>query len=197
MALAALNSAASNLVAWAGNLSALAPAKLAVIPVIAGLAIGTAAGASFMTTSSEPAAKAPQPVAATVAAPIVIPEAAAPAPATRPCAAQTWPYIDAKCLAGTPQEKRVRLVSVPRPGEATDVKTNTLVTRDTVLRQPQNLDAIPPAAAAPARREKRKEARRKRDRRWAKQSYSVPYESRGRYSGPVIVVRPMRPDTFR
>ena len=110
MALASFNLAASNLSALASKLAptslgALIPAKLAAIPVVAGLAVGTAAGASFVTGPSyEPAAKAPQ--LAAVSAPAVMPAAeappaAAPATATRPCEAQTWPYLDAKCMAGT------------------------------------------------------------------------------------------------
>jgi hypothetical protein len=206
MALASLNLAVENLAAWAESLGALIPAKAAAIPVVAGLAIGTAAGATYVAgPSSEPAART-QVAAVTTAAPAAAPVVAAPvaapsaAPAyARPCDAQTWPYLEARCMS-TPQEKRVRIVSAPRPGEATDAAAKAgLVSRDTVLRQPQNLDAIPPAKAAPAPREKRKGAHRS-ERRLAtqsyQQSYQVPSESRG-YPAPVIVVRPMRLDAFR
>lgn len=201
MALASFNLAASNLSTLAAklvptSLGALIPAKLAAIPVVAGLAVGTAAGASFVTGPSyEPAAKAPQ--VAAVSAPAVMPAAeappaAAPTTATRPCEAQTWPYLDAKCMAGTAQEKRVRFVNAPRPGEATDAKTEApLTTRDTVLRQPQNIDAVPEAKPAP--RAKRSDTRRKRDRRFTTQAYQVPNEL-GQYGRPVIVVRPLRLD---
>ena len=66
MALASLNLAASSLSALAAklapaSLSTLIPAKLAAIPVVAGLVVGTAAGASFVTGPSyDAAAKAPQ-----------------------------------------------------------------------------------------------------------------------------------------
>ena len=206
MALASWNLAASNLSALAAklaptSLSALIPAKLAAIPVVAGLAVGTAAGASFVVSPSyEPAAKAQ---VAAVPAPAVmpavaVPAAAAPAPAFRPCEAQTWPYLDSNCMAGPTQEKRVRLVNAPRPGEAADVATKLpdgMITGDTVLRQPQNIDAIPMAETKPAAREKRK-VTRKRDRRVATQIYQVPSEY-GQYARPVIVVRPMRLDSFR
>jgi hypothetical protein len=210
MALASFNWAAATLATLAKlaptSLSALIPAKLAAIPVVAGLAVGTAAGASFVTSPSfDPAAKAPQQLAAVstaavappAVAPVAIaPAAAVPAPVARPCETQTWPYLDAKCIAGTPQKKRVRFVNAPRPGEATpdeatDAKTQApLTTRDTVLRQPQNLDAVPEAKPAP--RAKRSDTRRKRDRRFTTQAYQVPNaygETR-----PVIVVRPLRLD---
>ena len=205
MALASLNLTASNLSALAAklaptSLNALIPAKLAAIPVVAGLAIGTAAGASFVANPAyEPAAKAQL---AAVSAPAVTPAAAVPAaagaPAPRACETQTWPYLHAKCMAGATQEKRVRLVTAPRAGEAANAAPKApdgLVTSDTVLRAPQNIDAIPPAETRPAPREKRKETR-KRDRRFTAQSYDVPSESR-RYARPVIVVRPLRLDTFR
>jgi hypothetical protein len=206
MALASLNLAASNLSALAAKLapvrlSTFIPAKLAVIPVVAGLAVGTAAGASFVTSgpASEPAA----PVQLAAVAPPVARQAALPAepataPAARPCETQTWPYLDAKCMAGPTQEKRVRLVTAPRAGEAANAATKApdgLVTGDTVLRAPQNIDAIPLAETKPTPRGKRKDAR-KRDRPVAKQAYQVPSES-GQYTRPVIVVRPMRLDSFR
>jgi hypothetical protein len=204
MALASWNLAASNLSALAAklaptSLSALIPAKLAVIPVVAGLAVGTAAGASFVVSPSyEPAAKAQ---VAAVSAPAVMPAVAlpaAPAPVSRPCETQTWPYLDSRCMAGPTQEKRVRLVNAPRPGEAANAATKLpdgMITGDTVLRQPQNIDAIPMAETKPATREKRK-VTRKRDRRIATQTYQVPSEY-GQTARPVIVVRPMRLDSFR
>ena len=64
-----------------------------------------------------------------------------------------------------------------------------------MLRAPQNIDAIPPAETKPAPREKRRDTRR-RDRRVATQTYQVPGEY-GQYARPVIVVRPLRLDSFR
>ena len=207
MALASLNLAASSLSALAAklapnSLSALIPAKLAAIPVVAGLAVGTAAGASFVAGPSyEPAAKAPQ--VAAVSAPAVMPAvavtaAAAPVPVSRPCETQTWPYLDSACMAGPVPQKRVRLVTAPRPGEAANAAIKApdgMITSDTVLRQPQNIDAIPTAETRPAPRAKRKDTR-KRDGRVATQTYQVPGEY-GQYQRPVIVVRPMRLDSFR
>jgi hypothetical protein len=205
MALASLNLAASNLSALAAklaptSLSTLIPAKLAAIPVVAGLVVGTAAGASFVTSPAyEPAAKAPQLAAVSTLA--VMPAAAVPAtpaPALRPCETQTWPYLDAKCMAGPAQKKRIRLVTAPRASEVATAAPNApdgLVTSDTVLRAPQNIDAIPPAETKPPPREKRRDTRR-RDRRVATQAYQVPSES-GQYARPVIVVRPLRLDSFR
>ena len=206
MALASLNLAASNLSALAAklapaSLSTLIPAKLAAIPVVAGLVVGTATGASFVTGPSyDAAAKAPQlAVSAPAVTPaLATPATAAPAPVARPCETQTWPYLDSKCMAGPAQEKRVRLVSTPRPGEVANTATqapNGMVTSDTVLRAPQNIDAIPPAETKPPPREKRRDTRR-RDRRVATQAYQVPSES-GQYARPVIVVRPLRLDSFR
>ena len=207
MALASLNLAASSLSALAAklapsSLSALIPAKLAAIPVVAGLAVGTAAGASFVAGPSyEPAAKAPQVVAVSTPAvmpAVAVPAAAAPAPVSRPCETQTWPYLDSHCMAGPAQQKRVRLVTAPRPGEAANAAIEApdgMITSDTVLRQPQNIDAIPAAETRPAPRAKRKDTR-KRDGRVATQTYQVPSEY-GQYPRPVIVVRPMRLDSFR
>jgi len=204
MALASLNLAASNLSALAAKLaparlSALIPAKLAAIPVVAGLAVGTAAGASFVASPAYgPAAKAPQVAAVSTLA--VMPAAAVPAtpaPASRPCETQTWPYLDSKCMAG-PAQKRIRLVTAPRAGEVANAAPNApdgLITSDTVLRAPQNIDAIPPAETKPTPREKRRDTRR-RDRRVVTQTYQVPGEY-GQYARPVIVVRPLRLDSFR
>jgi hypothetical protein len=204
MALASLNLGASNLSALAAKLaparlSTFFPAKLAVIPVVAGLAIGTAAGASFVASGPVPEPAAPAQLAA-VAPPVArqaaLPAEPAAAPTPRPCETQTWPYLDANCIAGPTQERRVRLVTAPRAGEAGNAATKApdgLVTGDTVLRAPQNIDAIPLAETKP--RGKRKDAR-KRDRSVAKQAYQVPSEH-GQNIRPVIVVRPMRLDGVR
>jgi hypothetical protein len=100
-------------------------------------------------------------------------------------------------VAGAP-EKRVRLVTAPRASDVANPATGApvgMVSSDTVLRQPQNIDAIPLATTKPAPREKRRDSRRKPNR-FTTQSYQVPSESR-RASRPVIVVRPMQLDTFR
>jgi hypothetical protein len=181
---------------------ALATLQLAAIPVVAGLLAGSGAIATFVSAPSN----------ATVSAP------ANPArQAERPCAAQTWPYIDQKCMPSAADQKRtVRLVSAPRSGEAGAANRNapvsstgsaataraaepSLTTSDTVLRQPQpeaSKSAQPqPQASKP--RTRRGETRRQRDRRWAAQSYQVPSEFQGRGGRPVIVVRPLRLEAFR
>jgi hypothetical protein len=165
--------------------------NLAVLPVVAGLVAGTGALATFMTG----------------------PGNVAPPQAARACDAQTWPYIDGKCISRKAEdERRVRIVAAPRPGEAPEdpapaappiphvaapqpepaAAPKNLTTRDTVLRSPEIV--APPRKIA--RREKRAEQRReRRERRWA-QSYSVPEEANGRQRA-VIVVRPLRLESFR
>jgi|GEM_PF-2795353 len=190
---------------------ALASLHLAAIPVLAGLVAGTGAvTASFMT--------GPAPTAATATA--VSPQAASavPAQAGRPCATQTWPYIDQKCISGSADLKRnVRLVAAPRTGDQVSDETPStaaasvaaattaepgLITGDTVLRQPQRVatrDIAPDPQLTPKPRTKSADTRRQRtNRRFATQSYQVPAEYSGaRDTRPVIVVRPLRLDFFR
>jgi hypothetical protein len=178
---------------------ALATLHLAAIPVVAGLLAGSGAVATFISAPSN----------ATVVAPVQKPDGLS-------CAAQTWPYIDQKCIpAATDQKRTVRLVAPPRNGEAGEANASApvsstssaaaaraaepgLTTSDTVLRQPQqqaSKDISEPQAAKP--RTKRGETRRQRDRRWATQSYQVPSELQGRGGRPVVVVRPLRLEAFR
>jgi hypothetical protein len=180
--------------------------QLAAVPVLAGLVVGTGAAATFVSTSA-----APIPAEATTAA---------TQPASRPCEAQTWPYIDRACLglasgAAARLDRPVRIVAAPRtsdvsapasgipaavPASAPPVTTAApgadvpLVSSDTVLRQPQN-PAAESAAPAPQLKKKkpRRETRRKRQQ-WSAQSYQVPMELRGAETRPVIVVRPLRYD---
>jgi hypothetical protein len=186
---------------------ALATLHIAAIPLLAGLAAGTGAVATY------------------VAAPD---KATAPALSqnSQPCEAQTWPYIDRACVTASAarEQDRVRIVATPRPNDAfearwTEVKPVSaepnqpmsgpsaaapagLITSDGVLRQPQKVDAIPnaPAVAAPAR-EKRSEAKRppKQNRgeaRLTTQPYLVPAERSGE-TRQVYVTRPLRLDLFR
>lgn len=134
------------------------------------------------------------------------------------CDSQTWPYIEQRCLAGkaSAEKRPVRLVSAPvnQSSEAMPAATpnapaasaapsGDLVTRDTVLRAPHytNTIAAVPDTVVPeqrlTRKQMRREARQQRaERRWAAQSYQVPGEIR--YGNrPVIVVRPLRLDSFR
>jgi hypothetical protein len=179
---------------------ALATLQIAAIPVLAGLAAGTGAVATYV---------ASPPAATTAAAP-------------RDCSAQTWPYVDRACVvaASTPREERkVRLVAAPRPDGAFETRWAEatpadqpmsrpsaaapagLTTSDGVLRQPQNIDAIPdaPAAATPAKAKRSDVKREKRARdatRVATQPYQVPAERSGE-TREVYVVRPLRLDLFR
>jgi hypothetical protein len=181
---------------------ALATLQLAAIPVVAGLLAGSGAIATFVSAPSSASVNI----------------AASPARQTGvPCSAQTWPYIDQKCMPSAADPKRtVRLVAAPRNGEASEARENatissagsaaaaraaepSLTTSDTVLRQPQpqvSKDLQPePQASKP--RIKRGETRRQRDRRWTAQSYQVPSEFQDRGGRPVIVVRPLRVEAFR
>ena len=187
---------------------ALATLHLAAIPLLAGLAAGTGAVATY----------------------VVAPDTAtAPAMAqNRPCEAQTWPYIDRACVTATSSAVRepdkVRIVTAPRPNDAfevrwTDVRPVStessqpmsapsaaapvgLTTSDGVLRQPQNVDAIPNAApvAAPARGKrsdvKRQPKQNRGEARVATQPYQVPAERSGE-TRQVYVTRPLRLDLFR
>ena len=161
-----------------------APLNLIAVPVIAGLAAGGGAFANYVGASP---------------APIEIAK-----PADRPCDAQTWPYLDTKCLSQA-GNRRVRLVMAPR-AETTDTPEDTsaaatmsraaaapdratlppeLTSGSAVLYQPQ---------AAPSAKTQRK--RSERTPRRSARLYQVPSESR---SGPgaMIVVRPLRLDAFR
>lgn len=178
---------------------ALATLHIAAIPVVAGLLAGTGAVTAYV---ASPTQTAPQAIA-TAAAPVAT-------QASRPCAEQTWPYIDQKCIASA-GTRTVRLISAPRGSEAAGDTISSsasaaaaraaepgLVTGDTVLRQPQPLaaPAIEPDAQVAKPRAKR-ETRRQRDRRWDAQSYQVPSEFQGRGGRAVIVVRPLRLEAFR
>ena len=195
--------------------------NLAVLPVVASLVAGTGALATYATAPSTPReTAAPQAVAVVPdAAPVskAVPSPAAPAASS--CDAQTWPYIDASCTTTTSAaERKVRVVAAPRAGEMPEAAPGTSVTRlhipapanpnvtpvalppgmtssDTVLRSPEIV--VPPPKLS--KREKRTEQRReRRERRWDAQSYQVPGETYDdRRTRPVIVVRPLRLDSFR
>jgi hypothetical protein len=166
--------------------------NLVAVPVLAALAAGTGAVATFVNGSAA-----------------TLPVAAA-AQADQPCATQTWPYIDSKCTTGQAKPK-VRMVMAPRsnetpgdvigspnvvpaavvpPAAAPEAAPN-FTSRDTVLRQP---DVLAPPKVSKSR-DKRSEQRR-RERRLVTQSYQVPAEF-DRRSRAVLVVRPMRLDGFR
>jgi hypothetical protein len=183
---------------------ALATLQIAAIPVLAGLVAGTGAVATYV---ASPPTSAPANVAS-------VPD----------CAAQTWPYIDRACVAAAaapqaaasaPQEERkVRLVTAPRPDEAFDARfapaqpmsrpsaaaPTGLTTSDGVLRQPQNLDAIPNAPVTTPAKAKRSDVKREKrarsETRVAVQPYQVPAERSGE-TREVYVVRPLRLDLFR
>jgi hypothetical protein len=184
---------------------ALTALNLAALPVIAGLMAGTGAMAAYVVGPTSAPASAPM---------------AATAAQAKPCAAQTWPYIDSRCAATSAQQNRkVRLVMAPRDGVSdvaspdassaapaaaptvqrkmdapTPAAPEQLVTRDTVGR---SVETAPPAATPQV--SKRTERHRVREeRKLARQAYQVPSETTGRRDQrPVIVVRPLRLDVFR
>jgi hypothetical protein len=188
---------------------ALTALNIAALPLIAGLMAGTGAmGAYVIGPASTPAsASAPTSAASTVSA-----------PKSKPCEQQTWPYIENRCVATSAQQNRkVRLVMAPRDGvsdvaapEASgtapvaasqmDAPAPTaaekLVTRDAVGRP---VEAAPPAALPAPQNSRRAEKRRVREeRKLTRQAYQVPSEANGRRdTRPVIVVRPLRLDTFK
>lgn len=181
------------------------PVKFVAVPALAIFAVGTGAVAAYVTAPTpaiSASAAAPMQVAAlpTIASPAAPAtaepadqtEQAKPQPATkRPCAEQTWPYIDNRCIAGSAPDRKVRVVST-KPDDAMPraSASRTLVTSDTVLRGP----GVAPEFDGPAvakKSEKRKQAR-KRDRsedRRTYSAYSVPSASGS--MRPVIVVRPL------
>src|SRR5690349_6761475 len=91
--------------------------NLVALPIVAGLMAGTGAVAAYVTGPIS------APTAVTESAPVAAPAAALPVesakPAEQPCAAQTWPYLDAKCLTRVqPKEREVRVVTAPRADDA-------------------------------------------------------------------------------
>jgi hypothetical protein len=170
------------------------------LPAIASLMAGTGAMTAYVAGPT------------TAPAAISAPEVAAPKP--KSCEAQTWPYIDNRCVATNAQQNReVRFVMAPRGGvyaaledltqtPATTPKMDApapaapgqLVTRDTVAR---SVETAPPVAMPQVSR--RAEKRRVgEERKLVRQAYQVPSETKGRRDQrPVIVVRPLRLDIFR
>ena len=169
------------------------PLNLIAIPVLAGLAAGGGTLANYAGGSPAQVETARVEIAK---------------PADRPCDAQTWPYLDTKCLSQA-SKRSVRMVMASR-AEATDATEDASVPT-TVPMIPQaaaapdratlppaltsgNAIAVPAAGPAPAA-----EAPRKRSERTARRSarlYQVPSGSRSA-SGAMIVVRPLRLDAFR
>ena len=172
------------------NLATL-PLKFA-IPVLAGLAAGTGGVAAYVTAPATAVAALPSP------APVATEQGqAAPArPNTKPsCERETWPYIDNRCITrrGNESERKVRFVMAPRVSDAApSAASPDLVTSDTVLRGPVVApEANEQPVKKPAKRSERRSERRQVQRGYS--VYSVP--SRGGEK-PVIVVRPLRLNTF-
>lgn len=178
--------------------------NLVALPVVAGLMAGTGVVAAYVTG---PISAPPAVTASVVTAPAVVLPAETSRPAGQPCAAQTWPYLDAKCLTRV-EARPVRVVTAPRADEASDspavVPTGEgqpvsvpaqdqlapgsgLTSNDTVLYQPDVV--TPPTSKAHAKRARERSQRLVR-------SYRVPSEDK-RGSGALIVVRPLRLDAFR
>ena len=170
--------------------------------------------AAFEAAVPMPEAPLPPPTIADIS-PAPVTEAPA---TTKSCDAQTWPYIEQRCLAGKASEDKrpVRLVTAPVNEPSTNSATpssapplsaapsGSLVSRDTVLRAPNYYNSIPAVPDNLAsdqrltRKQMRREARKQRtERRWAAQSYQVPGEFDRRSARPIVVVRPLRLDAFR
>jgi hypothetical protein len=158
---------------------ALATLHVAAIPLLAGLAAGTGAVATYVTAPAE-----------------------AQAPATaqvRPCEAQTWPYIDRACVTdAAPQTQAVRIVTAPRAEDAFEARWSDLpgmTSSDGVLRAPQNIEAIPdaPAAAPPKAKRSEKKSQPRRSERIVREVYRVPSQDSGE-PREILVTRPARLD---
>ena len=193
------------------NLAAL-PVKFVAVPVLAGLAAGTGAFAAYV-TGPAPAAKEQSEIVAALpavpAAPLTSGEASPAKPAKKPsCEQQTWPYIDNRCIAhkGGAPAREVRLVMASREGDVTPGTrpAPTLVTSDGVLRGPNvapEADKVTPAAK-PETRPVTKVMRRTDVRRAPKgrdefrRVYSVYSVPSAGSTKPVIVVRPLRLNTY-
>jgi hypothetical protein len=159
---------------------ALATLHVAAIPLLAGLAAGTGAVATY------------------VAAPA---DTAAPVAQVRPCEAQTWPYIDRACVSDAAEEARaVRVVTAPRSEDAFEARWADLpgmTSSDGVLRKPQNIEAIPDTPAPPPKvKRSEKKPQPRRTERIARQVYRVP-SANGGEPREVLVTRPARLDFFR
>lgn len=174
--------------------------NLVALPVVAGLMAGTGVVAAYVTG---PISAPPAVTASAVTAPAVVLPAETSRPAGQPCAAQTWPYLDAKCLTRV-EARPVRVVTAPRADEASDSPAvegqpasvpaqdqlapgSGLTSNDTVLYQPDVV--TPPTSQTHTKRARERSQRLVR-------SYRVPSEDK-RGSGALIVVRPLRLDAFR
>jgi hypothetical protein len=160
---------------------AFVPAKIIAVPLGLALAAGTAAAASYVAGSPG------GPATASIAAP-------ASQKTAQPCADQTWPYIERRCLTEAKQDAPVRLVVAPRASEAADYSAPApdlapkMMTSDGVLRGPGVADPRPVAAKPVARPRQVAHGSRR-----ATQTYRVPVERSGRHATtPVIVIRPLR-----
>ena len=169
---------------------ALATLHLAAIPLLAGLAAGTGAVATYVSVPADAPAAAAQ---------------------VQPCSAQAWPYIDRACVVdGSDETRKVRIVTAPRAGAAFETRWANLeasvrqatppgmTSSDGVLRAPQNVDAIPTAPAAPPPKAKRseKQSQPRRSERIAREVYRVP-STRDGEPRDVLVTRPVRLDFLR
>jgi hypothetical protein len=181
------------------NLAAL-PVKFVAVPVLAGLAAGTGAFAAYV-TGPAPAISAS--VQTTVAAlpssapAAVATEQATPAkPDAKPsCEQQAWPYLDNRCIArGNAPERKVRLVMAPRKDDVTpSAAAPDFVSSDTVLRG----QGVAPEAEQPAvKKATKRSEKRQRGGDEFRRVYSVYAVPSAGSTKPVIVVRPLRLNTY-
>src|SRR5690348_11861267 len=164
-----------------------APLNLIAIPVIAGLAAGGGAFANYVGAPPSPSVEIAK-------------------PAARPCDAQTWPYLESKCLSQS-GNRHVRVVMAPRAevADATeDASVATTLSRAAAAPDRATLPADLTSGSAvlyqrpvPAPNVKPSRKRPDRASRHSARLYQVPAESRPGSAGAMIVVRPLRLDAFR
>lgn len=172
--------------------------NLVALPIVAGLMAGTGAVAAYVTGPTTP------PVAVTAPAAAAVLPAEDAKPADQPCAAQTWPYLDARCLTRAP-DRRVRVVTAPQADDTDGTAASPAPAQQAAVSPPDQLtprsgltssDAVlHQGGVVPAQGKARRKRANERSR-YVARSYRVPSERHGG-SGALIVVRPLRLDAFR
>jgi hypothetical protein len=183
------------------NLAAL-PVKFVAVPVLVGLAAGTGAFAAYVTGPAPAISASAQTTVAALPATSKAPAAVATEQATpakpdaKPsCEQQAWPYLDNRCIArGSAPERKVRLVMAPRKDDVTpSAAAPDFVTSDTVLRG----QGVAPEAEQPAvKKATKRSEKRERGGDEFRRAYSVYSVPSARGARPVIVVRPLRLNTY-
>jgi hypothetical protein len=197
------------------NLAAL-PVKFIAVPMLVGLAAGTGAFAAYVrgpAASQTSQAEAPAVIVAALPAISRAPvtteaERAGPAKPGKKlsCEEQTWPYLENRCIVrkGTEPARDIRFVMAPREDDRgpSSVTAPQLVTSDGVLRGPGVAPEADSPVVKPATPTVKKAAKRSDLRRQPqggdefRRSYSVYTVPAANSTKPVIVVRPLRLNTY-